>query len=267
MLSIIIPITGKHKITYANTCVHFLNNQTLSRNAYEIILIEQVNSLLGDKRTGGPFYQDIKGIDKYIKLQDPNENHFNQSWIANVGARQAKGNKLLFLNIDMICNPTYLAAVHAFNAPHFLAWNKIYRLTEKVSKQVCTSLTIPKTALSNTPIHKAHATKQCGSAVCSSKNFYWSKLGGYNENYLGWGEEDVDIAVRAFAILKRGYILNQSLYHLWHLQKYVKFMKDERKKLISITRANPMKVTGRIKQSNLGNQDKQTYIDVSDLSR
>jgi predicted glycosyltransferase involved in capsule biosynthesis len=265
MLSIIIPLTGKNKIKYANTCIHFLNKQTLKRNQYEIILIEQINSLLGGNRAGGPFYQNVKNIDKYIAIKDPGENHFNQSWIANVGARIARGNKLLFLNVDMICNKSYLEAVSKFNAPHFLAWNKVYRLSEQSSNQICQSLQLTNAMLQGIPVHKAHALKQCGSAVCSMKDFYWNKLGGYNENYLGWGEEDVDIATRAFTILKRGYILNQPLHHLWHLQKYVTHMKQERNKLIAVTRARPMEITKKLRNANLGNKNKQTYIKVDEL--
>jgi len=266
MLSIIIPLTGKNKIKYAKTCLHFLNKQTLKRNKYEIIIIEQVNSLLGDKRTGGPFYNNMQGIDKYITLQDPSENHFNQSWIANVGARVAKGTKLLFLNIDMVCSQNYLEAVAKFNAPHFLAWGKVYRLTEQISNRICNTGKVTPDMLRGLPTHKAHATKQCGSAVCSKKDFYWNQLGGYNENYLGWGEEDVDIATRALAILKRGYILNQPLHHLWHLQKYVTYLKPERQKLIAATRTHPMEITKRLKAASLGDRHKQTYIEINDLT-
>jgi predicted glycosyltransferase involved in capsule biosynthesis len=264
MLSILLPIAGRNRKKYLDICIHFLKKQKFDN--YEIILVEQVDCLLGNKRLGGPFYKNTTGIDKYIQIKDSNKNHFNQPWMENVGARYAKGKKLLFYDVDLICkDENYLEKIYEFDTPYFVAWNKMFCLTNKCSNNILCNTKVTNFSLENVYVSGMQKYAGVGFAVCIDKDFFFNKLGGYNENYLGWGGNDTDIAWRALNILKKEYKFSIDLYHLWHEKSYAKNLIHKRKSIWLTTKNNPHKITKRLKNANLGNIKKQTFINVNDI--
>jgi len=263
MLSVIIPITGENRKKHVETCITFLRKQ--SWKDFEIVLIEQIDAMLGGSRTGGPLYENVPGIDKYLKIRDPGENHFNQPWMANVGARISDGDKFLFYDIDIVCTDNYLQSVYNFDAPYFIAWNNMYCLTPENSDKVHTNKDIENEYISNAEVYCSGTLDYAGFAVCITKNFFYNKLGEYNENYLGWGGNDNDIAWRALKILGREFKFKHNLYHMWHPKGYSKYMLWERRDVWLTTYKNPMKVNNRLLAIKKGNPNKQTYIDIRDI--
>lgn len=262
MLSVIIPITGKNRQEHAQTCIHFLRQ---SRNVeYEIILVEQINALLGGLRTGGPYYQDLP-VDKYIQIEGPGENHFNQPWMANVGAKIANGERYLFYDIDLVCSETYLQAVRNFRAPYFIAWSTMLAMDAKASAEVMQTKKLERKHLEKAERQKSGTLLFAGYSVAANAKFFWDRLGGYNENYLGWGGNDNDIAWRAKHILGKEHKFDHKLYHLWHAKGYSKFLLWHRRSIWETTRKHPYEVTKRLKQANLGRQKEPTFIPLKDI--
>ena len=262
MLSVIIPITGENRKEQVKTSLHFLRNQTLTN--YEIILVEQIDALLGGKNLGGPFYTDV-GVDQYVKIKGPGKNHFNQPWMANVGARIAKGNKFLFLDIDMVFARDYLENVYNYNKPFFIAYSKVHMLTRQGSNIVRRTNEITEDARSGAEVHESGALKYAGFSACSKRDFFFSVLGGYNENYLGWGGNDNDIAWRSLTILNEEYSLDKDIFHLWHPKEYSKFLVWERKSVWFTTHNHPQAVTERLKLAHIGKKEQPTFIELKDI--
>ena len=264
-LSVIIPITGINRLEYAKASLHFLNKQTLNKKFYEIILIEQVNCLLGGNRTGGPFYKNIKGIDSYLAIKDPGENHFNQPWMANVGARISTGNKFLFYDIDILAPTTYLESVIEYKHPYFIAWDKMYAMNKIMTEKTREVLEITSSSKVGAELQKSGALEFAGYSVCSRKSFFFRELGGYNENFLGWGGNDNDIAWRALHLMGKENPLKYTLYHQWHQKDYSKNMLWNRRSVWLTTYRNPSTVTERLKSIHVGNPKHQTYINIKDI--
>ena len=263
MLSVIIPITGENRKDHAEDCIHFLRKQPWTN--FEIILIEQVDALLGGSRTGGPFYKTLPGVDKYLAIKDPGQNHFNQPWMANVGARIAEGDRFLFYDIDLICSGNYLQEVHDFQAPYFIAWDKMFCLTSPQSQDVHETKTIERSYLDSTEVFKSGVLDFAGFSVSVGRKCFYEKLGEYNENYLGWGGNDNDIAWRAFKVIGKEFKFSHTLYHLWHTKAYVKYLLWERRDVWRTTYKHPRKVNNRLLKVPKGNPVRQTYIDISDI--
>lgn len=262
MLSVLVPITGKNRLEQAELFLHFLSKQTLQ--TFELIFVEQVNALLGGKRTGGPYYGGNAQY-KHIQIHGSGANHFNQPWMANVGARHAQGDKFLFMDIDVVVDETYLERVEAFDAPYFFTYDTIHMLTQEGSKMIQQSKKIVPGACTGALTGPSGALDFAGFAVCAQRDFFFNALGGYNENYFGWGGNDNDIAWRARHILGKDYRLPGSIYHIWHQRQYTEFLKWERKSIWLTTKRNPQVVTDRLKKANLGKDQDFTLIDINDI--
>jgi len=263
MISVIIPIAGDSRKRHLRACLSFLRKQSFKD--YEIILIEQVNCLLGGKRLlGGPFYENVN-VDKYLSIKDPGTNHFNQPWMANVGANIAKGDQLLFYDVDLVAGSTYLEAVSKFKDPYFIAWNRMFCLSQACSEEVHKSKKISRKCISSAEVCKAGVLDYAGFSVCVRRGFFFNKLGGYNENYLGWGGNDNDIAWRALKLLGNVRVLPHHLHHLWHPKGYSKHMLWERRDVWLTTYKYPLKVNNRLLKVKKGNPKRQTFINISDI--
>jgi len=266
MLSVIIPVTGENRKEHAKACVHFLRSQK-DFDDYEVVLIEQVGALLGEERLGGPFYSNLLGVDKYLSIRGPGDNYFNQPWMANVGAKIASGNKFLFYDIDIVCPETYLKAVNDFKCQFFIAWKPMVAMNKDKSMQVMQTKKLTADVLDEAENHKPGVLDYAGFSVCVSKSFFFNKLGGYNENYLGWGGNDSDIAWRASKVFNVEGILSHRLFHLWHPKEYSHFLRNKRRSIWLTTYKHPKKVNNKLVgvKRELGNPKSPTFIDIKDI--
>lgn len=263
MLSIIVPITGENRRQQADIFLHLLRQQAFTN--YEVILVEQVNALLGGKCLGGPFYTDLP-VDQYIAIEQKNgENHFNQPWMANVGARAAKGENFLFLDIDITFNPNYLEEIYAYSKPFFIAHSHVTMLSQSSTEKLRSLRTVTDLGSLDGDHVESGALKFAGFSVCAQRDFFWDCLGGYNENYLGWGGNDNDIAWRAKTILGEEFLPNQEIYHMWHPKPYSKFLSMHRKGTWLTTYNNPKVVTDRLKRAPLGDLTTPSFIKLDDI--
>lgn len=258
MLSIITGVAGASRKENLETVYKFIQKQAFKN--YETILVEQIKCTMGDAYTEKPLY-DYLPVTKYRALENP-DGRFNIAWMFNVGARLAAGNRFLFLDSDLVFGPTYVKAVHDFSAPFFYAFNKVVHYTKDVAAQVRKELKIvsDKRAQEFFPGVKKHP----GYAVAFNKKFFWNIIGGYNENYFGWGGLDNDIARRSVHMLKREYMLPQNIFHLWHPRGHAKTIPLIMNTWVT-TQHHPDKIINRLKKAKLGNPNKPTPINISDI--
>lgn len=259
MISVIIPVMGGNRQKNLASCLYFLRKQEYK--AIEVILVEQIGCSLGSFDSSKPLYKHAH-VDKYITIEDKKNRKFNQPWMSNVGAKLAKGDVLLFYDVDLVIAPTYIKSVMDFNKPFFFAWNKIFHLTENVSNKIRNTKKLIRdpNAVVYTPGRKTYA----GYSVAVERDFFFKKLGGYSENYLGWGGNDNDISARAFHLLRSEYKCPHNIYHLWHPRSYAKASGANRQ-LVFATRRHPQQVIERLLKTNLGNPKFPTFIPMRDL--
>ena len=261
MISVIIPITGANRKRHVVTCLRMLRNQTYKN--FEIVLIEQINCELLEAPTKARYYKK-SGADKYLAIENKINGLFNQPWMANVGAKIADGDQLLFYDIDIVTGPNYLKAVSEFPDPYFLAWKHCHHLTKEVSEVVHRKNKILKDK--NATTYAASGTHYAGYTVCARRNFFFDTLGCYNENLFGWGGNDNEIAARAAHYMGHpARALPRPIFHLWHPRSYAKSNKNNRS-CVFTARKYPKKVTERLRRKSLGNPKNPTLINLDDIA-
>jgi len=217
MISIIIPATSAARVENVRTITAFLKRQTY--RDFEVILVEQIDAKLGDIRTGGPHYDKLT-VDRYLPLRAKHHNIFSPAWMCNCGVKHARGNTLLFLDTDVVFDEKYLSRVSNCPHPFFFSFKKAIHLTEEATKTVRATCKVTKADLAGATAYPAGALEHPGYAPCAQKSFFTGRLGAYNENYLGWGGLDNDIAWRARHIMGQDHMLASNIYHMWHPRKH-----------------------------------------------
>lgn len=134
---------------------------------------------------------------------------FNKSWGLNVGLSYAKSDKIVFSDADIIMNPI----------PFIKSLNLLdkYDMVSPYSKVV--DLSLNESILKFDDIYKIDRKGRFGIDICGGITMFTKqaiyKIGGWNENFYGWGGEDDLQATNVKEFLKWTET-NANAYHYYH---------------------------------------------------
>jgi glycosyltransferase involved in cell wall biosynthesis len=158
----------------------------------------------------------------------------------NNGIRRAAGDYLIFLDSDFLVLPgTIRAHVRKAKPRRFLSGSVKYTSEEQASNLLKNGFEIEDLeqvygSMPDRPIKRGHrefigyeCLKRIGFSVERKQTFggHFSifkrdieSINGYDENFVGWGGEDIDIAIRLNKAGFRGWsvIPTARVLHLWH---------------------------------------------------
>ncbi len=164
-----------------------------------------------------------------------------RSHARNIGTKCLDTDIILYLDGDMLLGPGYIEEIKHYHA----ALQRIYIRGQRysisaaqqtkgmelcladVKKQqipretVCSYITPPPDFVGTKAYQAAYCDKWewCASNNLSVRNEYVSQIGYWDENFVGWGEEDIDFSFRLYGLgltpihLVSG---NAASYHLEH---------------------------------------------------
>lgn len=152
---------------------------------------------------------------KAIQIFTYNDGGFNRSWGLNVGLKYAKSNVIIFSDADLIMNPQDLIDSIA-QLQHYDFVNPYQSVID---------LTLQESGLPLEQIFNGvnragrgendnQRTNLCGG-MCIFKKEAIYRIGGWNQNFRGWGAEDdfQAIKVKHFLTWKQ---MSYKSYHLYH---------------------------------------------------
>lgn len=185
---------------------------------YEVILVEQVMD--GNK------YYDSAFATRYCPIEAPGQ--FNVAWCGNVGARLATGDRILFMDADIIVPPGYLDELDKMDIPQFahgsswytaLEWGHTYEYyahEDFEEARRCAKLYTHNQYMPTVDPYLGH-----GYIRVFDKAWYWDVLGGHVEDFLVWGFEDSEIILHRVHYmmgldLEDIPALNTHCLHLYH---------------------------------------------------
>jgi len=238
-LSLIIAYTAsKDEFRYKALAklMECIENQTFKD--FEIILVEDTQ---GRGMSQFPFK---KKVDKVIVLSDPEMRKFNKAWVMNVGARYANSEHLIFQDADCQWGNDFIEKIWEkiqTGIPLFTCWSIYHCLPgrDNPNLRIC-------------PI--THVNALLGAFYCNS-NFFFNELGGYNENYFGYGAEDNDIWKRAKFLLTEIPYMEYTIehnYHHWHPVDGANPLNKLRTKILDNTRTYPKQVIDKLLKIKVG---------------
>lgn len=138
---------------------------------------------------------------------------YNRSWAFNVGARLARGSVLVLHDNDMLVPAAYAAEILArvnegnevVNLKRF-----IFFLTERHTQNLFAS----EWDLFVQPPEKVMQNAEGGGSIAITRDAYFA-IGGFDEEFVGWGGEDNEFWERAQSCRVWPYVY-LPIIHLWH---------------------------------------------------
>lgn len=139
---------------------------------------------------------------------------FNRSWGFNVGAKYANSNVLILTDCDLIMNPDkFIEAIKKIqNYDVVSPYSSVVDLTQQETTMDLNSIVnIDRPGRGETDIQKINI---CGGMTIFRKDAY-EKIGGYHEDFIGWGGEDDFQAIKVKNFLNWVEVPGRC-YHLYH---------------------------------------------------
>jgi predicted glycosyltransferase involved in capsule biosynthesis len=205
-------MTSKYNFTYIISYRHSIERlNNLKRvlewiNAFsgaEVIVVEQ------DKHSK---IKDIKLSCRHIFLKS--NMPFNKSWGFNVGLKYANSNVIIFGDSDLIMDPQeFINSVRLLEQYEMVnPYNSVIDLNQQESGAGLENIMrINRPGRGETDIQKVPL---CGG-ICIFRKDAIHKIGGWHENFVGWGGEDdfQSIKVKNFLSWHEN---STKCYHLYH---------------------------------------------------
>jgi len=169
---------------------------------------------------------------------------FKRGWLLNIGAKKSIGDVLVFVDADVIVRKDYLSELDkwfSIDTKSAIGLNQLIRLNRDGS--IKTS-------------HLSSILAAAGGINVFDAQFFFEKLGGWNETFSNGGGNDNDIMFRAKAAGSNVKIFPIPIIHLWHpAKKYG----NANQNLWSITQAYPELVTQKILELGIGGDKPAVY--------
>lgn len=275
MLSIVIPILGMRPDRAAAFRLALECTKRQTFRDFELIVVEQyVEEQPLWKGEVTPL------CDQYIAITEdtlPEWGRFSLSWCKNVGARAAKYDIVVILDGDMVYGDDYYQRiVDAFDPTtgYLMGYNWISWLTPRGVQAYESDgykLKWEKDQTHKTTVSGWTGNGGGGGSIIFDKYYLFDVIGGYSENYYGWGKEDKDLLFRAHRMLAmtgdKVFQLPYTLLHLFHKRIGGFSHKPPEADIhyFQYTRRFPHQVCYLLVEAQVGKQEGVSMIDLSRL--
>ncbi|AJR05505.1 hypothetical protein H744_1c0480 [Photobacterium gaetbulicola Gung47] len=210
VLSYRCPKNEPHRLRNLLSCICALYNQTISRNLFSIVAVEQDS----ESRTRDyvePF------VDKYIFAKNPGD--YNYAWGRNVGVLHGFScSRICFLDIDMLVPNDFLDNCLLQNeetsAVTVVPYDRLINLDSRSSSHAVHAVIADEVGTLGGRVRGQTMAEIYGGAIVVERETFF-KINGQDERYRGWGDEDNDFYFRLYEISD---VLrpNMVIYHMDH---------------------------------------------------
>ncbi len=212
LLSIVIDVRDRKDMLLRG--LETLLRQTAPANAYEIVIVDYggtdgLRAALPDDRRIRYIYSHSRGM-------------YSHGRARNIGIRAAKGGAITCVDADLLLPPRLVEALLALHRSDrsLVVYADVHRLGAETQQFLEDGERSPITDLQWLRDRADNHFRQapCGGLQSASR-WAWTAIGGYDEDFVGYGMEDVDLADRFHQVGLRSvfhpevYVLHQHHEH------------------------------------------------------
>lgn len=209
-LTAIVPIRNRSGVRLEN-CLRSLRWQ-------EGVDHDRIEIVVSDFGSNAEHRQSIRELtEKYkVRLVETfTDEVWNRSRALNIGIQASSGDIAFCTDVDMIFAPNYLRTIldaHANASERLMVLCRCHDLPESVPEKLWSREDF-EGLYAQSSMRQTRGTGACQAASLS----FFEHARGYDEKYVYWGAEDVDMATRAEAYgLKHHWMEGTSMLHQWH---------------------------------------------------
>lgn len=205
MITVVLPYKNRDE-QRLNNCFYTLSHQTVLP---KIVLIDYGSD---------PEFQKIlkKIASKYsCSIHRVSQEKWKKTHANNIGLKKVSTKYVLFSDVDMIYKPNFIEeALKSLEEKTIITCRCSY-----LSKNETYGLTMPIDWKTYKPVIDQVSGETAVGACLATSTEWMKSVGGFDEEYLGWGREDYDMLCRAKSakLYQIGIEEKTSFYHQWHL--------------------------------------------------
>lgn len=185
---------------------------------------------------------------KYVPV-DLGIDTFNKSKLLNKVVEKCKSEIIWFLDCDVYLNYRYVID----NIPYDIDFMRPFEQIVLLHKQETDYLKTNKKVVLDDTRHSSY--NQDGKYSFIIRKSLFNEIGGYNEEYSGWGFQDLDLLKRLPTNIKRGYTDNTA-FHLYHKRESYENYNKNKKIFNNIHKKLEQKASTEKKQDIIKNNKK-----------
>jgi GT2 family glycosyltransferase len=183
------------------------NRLNLSKNITKFFLRsleEQTNKdfevLIADG--GSDNYEELKEFfasrecEPLIRIvQEPLGEKFERAKLNNVGIRNARTPYILTTDVDMFFGPEFVEEIIKRLDPKTFVESRTMYWKARITKKIYEGEWDPWENLAQCKVGRIKKRTTAGGCQCAHID-QWTKVGGFDESFVGWGSEDFDLLTR-----------------------------------------------------------------------
>lgn len=243
MFSIIVPVFGKNRMEHFKV---FMSSYKALKDTsdvpIELIVVEMVHS------KGQVVYNNACSLCKYKLVKSAHS--YERSKLLNEGVRMADYDYLVFHDVDVPLPECFIEELQrmAKKSSVFSNFREFFRMNEGDTKKVMSTNTAWHSYLMKKTGGKAEGQGAGWTKLsCTMSKKVYNSVGGWNEEFVGWGLEDDEMSRRLEHLGYKQTNAMMTLMHLWHPLTSPNWEKPEKsKKLYEVTKKNPQQVIDKL---------------------
>jgi predicted glycosyltransferase involved in capsule biosynthesis len=129
-------------------------------------------------------------------VQEPLGEKFERAKLNNVGVRNSETEYVMTTDVDMLFGPKFVEELLNNVGENVFVESRTMYLHPFMNKKIYKGEVDPWTDIDSIKKGRIKKRSSAGGCQCTSmKN--WNRLRGFNEDFVGWGSEDVELLKRA----------------------------------------------------------------------
>ena len=253
-ISVVIPLFGRDK--YREQLFEF-ERACIAKQHYakiELLAVEQYIDKPLWCQSEFPTYA------KHIAIKDGTQ--FCLSWCMNVGAREARYDKLLLTGADMVFDTGYFEKIDEFltQYPCGVGFNRLVYMSKLgTADYIKTGYQAELKPECVEKVVRPHVWT-AGGVTVHRKDVFFDTLGGMNENYFAYGKDDKDLYLRMKQVYRPFKMVDYEIRHLYHKARIPR--PPENEDTYNLVRHDPAAVSKKLVEAGMGKRESRTIIQI-----
>jgi len=192
-LTVVSPNKNRLKVGSPSTELFFKSLQWQDNKDFEILIVDGGSD---NNKELKEYIDSYKGeIPMRMTTREVDSDPFPKCLLNNIGIRSAKTDYIMTTDVDMAFGREFMTILMGHLEPNVFVESRAMYWKQPISKKIYNGEVDMYNDIDACKAGRIKKRTTPGACQCMHIK-QWEKLRGYNEEYVGWGSEDIDLYTR-----------------------------------------------------------------------